>query len=88
MDHYSALDPLNIGFGKDVSIRQLAEAVQAIVGFPGKIRFNTDKPDGMPAKLLDSSALAAMGWKPETDFRSAVEKTYDWYRATYQEACS
>jgi GDP-L-fucose synthase len=81
MNHYSALEPMNIGIGADLSIRQLAQEIQTTIGYSGRIRFNSQRPDGMPVKLLDSSLIAEMGWKPRTDFRSALEKTYHWFTA-------
>ena len=84
MKHYSAFEPLNIGIGSDLSIHQLALEIQATVGYSGRLRFNSQKPDGMLVKLLDSSSIAEMGWKPRTDFRSALEKTYNWFTANIQ----
>ncbi|KGA92620.1 GDP-L-fucose synthetase [Leptospirillum ferriphilum] len=71
--------PLNIGSGKDYSIRELAEAIKDITGFRGSIKWDTSKPDGAPRKLLDSSRINALGWKPVTSLKNGIQKTYDWF---------
>src|SRR5207244_929643 len=60
-------------------IAEVARTVAEVVGFRGRIAFDTTKPDGAPLKALDSSVLVAMGWRPATDFRSAVAETYHWF---------
>lgn len=70
---------INLGGGRDVSIRELAETIKEIVGFEGKLRFDTSKPDGMPFKALDASALMALGWRPRVAFKDALERTYRWF---------
>ncbi len=74
------LSHINIGTGQDVSIRQLSEIIQDIVGFDGEIIWDETKPDGMPQKLMDSSKLEKMGWKPQISLREGILKTYQWYR--------
>ena len=69
-------DWLNVGAGKDLSILELAELVAEIVGFSGKIRTDTSKPDGTPRKLTDISRLRATGWEPKTSLRQGLELTY------------
>ena len=69
-------DWLNVGAGKDLSILELAELVAEIVGFSGKIRTDTSKPDGTPRKLTDISRLRATGWEPKTSLREGLELTY------------
>ena len=73
------LSHINVGAGVDISIRELAELVREVVGFSGKIRFDTDKPDGAPRKLLDTSRLTALGWQPRIDLRDGLASTYAWY---------
>jgi GDP-L-fucose synthase len=68
---------LNIGFGEDVTIRELAETVMDVVGFRGRIVFDTTKPDGTPRKLLDVSRLSAQGWKAKTSLREGIRRTYE-----------
>jgi len=79
MEHYSGNEPLNIGLGTDQTIRELADLVRGIVGYQGEIVFDTNKPDGAPQKLLDSSRLSAMGWRPQTVLEEGVAKAYGWY---------
>jgi GDP-L-fucose synthase len=68
--------PLNIGSGSDVSIRELAGMVADVVGFHGRLVFDTAKPDGIPRKLLDSSRIAALGWRPTTRLIDGLRRTY------------
>lgn len=71
--------PLNLGTGKDVSIRELAETIACVIGYTGAIEWDTNKPDGAPRKLLDSSRLLAFGWNPAVDFEEGLKDTYQWY---------
>jgi len=84
MNTYSDDMPINLGGGRDVSIRELAELIRDVVGYRGKIRFDAGKPDGMPLKALDSSVLHALGWNEATPFRDALETTYTWFLQTRQ----
>ena len=68
---------LNVGTGEDVTIRELAETVMGIVGFDGRIVFDSTKPDGTPRKLLDVSRLASLGWRATTSLRDGIRKAYD-----------
>ncbi len=70
---------VNIGAGKDISIKALAETVAQIVGYTGKIDWDIEKPDGTPRKLLDISKLKSLGWSPEITLKHGIQKTYDWY---------
>jgi len=76
MRHYSEEQFINVGFGSDLSIRELAELVQRIIGFPGRIIWDTSKPDGTPRKLMDSSRLFALGWKPEVNLEQGIRLAY------------
>ena len=67
---------VNIGSGSDITIRDLAETIRTVVGYDGMLDFDTSKPDGTPRKLLDSSILLGMGWRPQIDLRSGLESTY------------
>ena len=69
--------PVNIGTGQDVTIRELAEAVFAVVGFTGRIVFDASKPDGTPRKLLDVSRLSALGWRASTPLSEGLRLAYD-----------
>ena len=76
MQHYSEEQFINIGFGGDVTIQELAELVRQTVGFQGEIVWDTTKPDGTPRKLLDSSRLFALGWKPQVDLKTGIGLAY------------
>ena len=73
------LSHLNVGVGEDVTIRELAELVRDVVGYGGEIVFDTSKPDGAPRKLLDSSRLTDLGWRPRVGLRDGLRDTYAWY---------
>jgi GDP-L-fucose synthase len=76
MEHYSEEQFINVGSGTEVTIRALAEMVQRLVGFAGEIVWDTSKPDGTPRKLLDSSRLFALGWKPQVDLETGIRLAY------------
>lgn len=80
MQHYSDARPVNVGWGEDVSIAELAQLVGRTVGFTGSLRFDTAKPDGTPRKLLDTSRLTAAGWRPSITLEQGVQGTVAWYR--------
>jgi GDP-L-fucose synthase len=82
MNRYSSPVPINLGSGSDASIREMAELIKEVVGYSGELRFDPEKPDGMPVKSLDSSELFALGWQPKIPLRSGLEKTYQWYLET------
>jgi GDP-L-fucose synthase len=67
---------LNVGFGSDISILELANIIKQVVGFDGDIKFNLEKPDGAPQKLMDSSLLNHLGWKPKIDLELGLKNTY------------
>ena len=77
MQRYSEEEFINVGYGSDISIRQLAEMVKEIVGFTGEIVWDGSKPDGTPRKLMDSSRLFALGWKPQVDLRTGIRYAYE-----------
>ena len=76
MQHYNEELFVNVGFGSDLSIRELAEKVKAAIGFEGELVFNTEKPDGTPKKLMDSSRILSMGWKPKIELRQGIMTVY------------
>ncbi len=80
--HYAALAPINLAGGEEVSIRQLADILAEIIGFRGRFKYLTDRPDGMPRKLLDGSAVAELGWRPHTTLKAGLTKTYRWFAET------
>lgn len=81
MNVYSDASHINVGYGDDLTIRELAETVAGVVGFKGALTFDSTKPDGTPRKLMDVTRINALGWKASTPLRDGIAKTYDWYRA-------
>lgn len=77
MQHYTGSEPVNVGSGYDVSIKDLAEAIKVISGYEGEIVFNSDKPDGIKSKLLDSSKLYNQGWRPQIQLADGITKVYN-----------
>jgi GDP-L-fucose synthase len=80
MQRYNGEEPVNIGCGEDIEIRELAILIKKIVGFEGTIINDTAKPDGVSRKLLDVSKLHALGWKHSTSLEEGVRRVYEWYR--------
>ncbi len=76
---YSGEGPINIGWGQDISIGELARLIAGIVGFQGEMRFDPSRPDGTPRKLLDTSKLTALGWQPKITLKQGLASTYEWY---------
>jgi len=72
---------INVGSGKDIRIRELAEVIQAVVGYEGAVNWNISMPDGTPRKLLDITRLTQLGWQPRISLRDGIKKTYAWYLA-------
>ena len=72
------LSHINVGTGKDVTIREMAETMKEIVGYKGKLTFDTSKPDGAPRKLIDVTRLEKMGWKYSVDLKEGLATTYEW----------
>ena len=83
--HKKALDNLvnpmnshvNIGYGSDISIKELANLIKEIVGYSGKIQYDSTKPDGTPKKLLDSSRINDLGWRAEINLKDGLKETYN-----------
>lgn len=80
MENYSSADIVNIGWGMDISVGELAELIRETVGYKGAIEFDASKPDGTPRKLLDTSRLTALGWQPSIGLADGVRSTYTWYQ--------
>jgi GDP-L-fucose synthase len=83
MQSYSDIQPVNVGWGKDVSIAELAALVGKLTGFKGALRFDTSKPDGTPRKLLDVSRLKSAGWQASIPLEEGVRQTLAWYRENH-----
>jgi GDP-L-fucose synthase len=77
VDIYSDGQTINVGYGEDLSIKELALTVKEIVGYSGKIVFNTDKPDGTPRKLMDSDRINALGWKAKIRLEDGIRAVYE-----------
>ena len=86
IDTYDSPETINVGWGDDLPIKELAETVASVVGFDGEIEWDTSKPDGMPRKLLDTSRINALGWHPTIKLRDGVASTYNWYVENYEAA--
>lgn len=78
-EHYKGKSFVNVGTGEDLTIKQISETIQKIVGYEGELYFNTDKPDGMYRKLLDVTNLKDLGWQPKYTLEEGLKITYDWY---------
>jgi GDP-L-fucose synthase len=80
LEHYDEPEPINVGVGDDLAIRELAELVAAVVGYDGLLEFDATKPDGTPRKLLDVGKLHGLGWRAEIGLPEGLEGTYRWYQ--------
>jgi len=79
MDRYDEESIINVGIGKDVSIKELAELLAKVSGFQGKIAYDATKPDGTPQKLIDNARMSKLGWKPKIDLKEGLKRTYQWF---------
>jgi GDP-L-fucose synthase len=80
MENYHGKEMINIAGGKEFSIKKIASLIKKTAGFKGKIIFETEKPDGMPRRILDSCKISKLGWQPKTEFKKGLEITYQWYK--------
>jgi GDP-L-fucose synthase len=79
MKNYNEDEVINVGVGKDISIKELSLLIREVVGYSGELKFNTSRPDGTPQKLLDVSKLTELGWEAKTSLELGIRKTYQWY---------
>jgi GDP-L-fucose synthase len=86
LQSYDAEPIVNIGWGEDITIRQLAELVLSAIGYSGRLEFDSSKPDGTPRKLLDVARLTNLGWKPRIPLKDGVAQTYAWFKEHSAEA--
>jgi GDP-L-fucose synthase len=86
LNNYDDESIVNVGWGEDVTIRDLAELVMAASGYQGRLVFDPSKPDGTPRKLLDTTRLTALGWRPKIPLEAGIESTYAWFREHVAEA--
>jgi GDP-L-fucose synthase len=80
VEKYDDAETINIGTGKDLSIKEISEIVKEVVGFKGEIVWDNSKPDGTPRKLLNITKLIDLGYRPREDLKTGITKTYDWYK--------
>jgi GDP-L-fucose synthase len=80
LEVYSGEMHINVGCGADQTIAELAETIRRVVGFGGRLRYNSERPDGTPQKLLDTSRLTALGWRPRIALEEGLSDAYRWYR--------
>jgi len=85
MEHYDSPEIINVGWGHDVTIAELASLIAEVVGFRGAIAYDRSKPDGTPRKLLDVGKISALGWRARTPLVDGVRATYEWYLASMKQ---
>jgi len=83
MNHYNDVQFVNVGTGEEVSIKDLALLIKAVVGYEGELKFDSSKPDGTPRKLLDTTKLNAAGWQSKIPLKQGLELTYQWFLENY-----
>jgi GDP-L-fucose synthase len=86
LQNYDEEPIVNIGWGEDLTIRELAETIMSAIGYTGALTFDHSKPDGTPRKLLDVSRLRSLGWRPRISLRAGIESTYAWFKEHASEA--
>lgn len=79
LEHYDSPEPINVGVGTDITIRELAETIADVVGWQGEFVFDSAKPDGTPRKLLDITRLTALGWRAATSLPEGIKLTHEWF---------
>ena len=83
MKKYDEPGFINVGTGEDIAIGELAQMIKEVVGYPGDLRFDREKPDGTPRKLLDVSRIFSLGWKPRLNLKEGLSDTYRWFEKNY-----
>jgi GDP-L-fucose synthase len=81
IENYDDEVAINVGVGEDVSIKELAELIQGVVGFEGEINWDSSRPDGTPRKILDVSRISSLGWKAQIRLEDGIRSTYEWFKA-------
>jgi GDP-L-fucose synthase len=84
MNNYKENEPMNVGTGEDLTIKELAQLIKEVVGYEGEIKFDTTKPDGIPRRLLDVTRLHKTGWRHKIELRKGLELTYHWFRENWE----
>ncbi len=85
MENYNDSEIVNVGCGKDQTIRELAQTLKDVSGFSGRLLFDNSYPDGTPQKVLDTSKISALGWKPKIPLKTGLETVYQWYSSKQDE---
>jgi GDP-L-fucose synthase len=80
MERYDGAEHLNVGTGRDVTIKELTEKIAKVIGYSGEIRWDTSKPNGTPKKVLNIEKIKYFGWEPNIDLYSGITKTYEWFK--------
>jgi len=80
MEVYDEPEPINVGTGEDVTIKELAETIVDVVGYKNYYEWDTDKPNGTPRKVLNVDKIKSLGWEPKIGLREGIESTYEWYK--------
>jgi len=86
LENYRGYEPINVGTGTDVTIAELADMVRNVVGFRGRVVWDSSKPDGTPRKLLDVSKIRSMGWSPSIGLEEGIRSTYRWFLDNWRDA--
>lgn len=81
MNNYESYEIVNVGYGEDYSIKETVNFIKEIVEYEGNIIWDTSKPNGTPKRLLDSTKIFDMGWKPSIELRDGLKQTYDWFKS-------
>ena len=84
MENYDDSEIVNVGCGKDQTIKELAETIQEVVGYTGHLKFDSTRPDGTPQKILDISKINSLGWKSTISLREGLKQVYQWYTKQYR----
>ncbi len=83
MENYEGNEIVNIGTGKDITIKEVAGIIRDVIGYKGEILWDATKPDGTPRKLLDVTKINDLGWKAKTSLEEGIKKAYAWYADTH-----
>jgi GDP-L-fucose synthase len=84
LDDYDDSAAINIGSGEEITVAKLAVLVSKIIGFNGNIALNSDRPNGVPRKLLDCERISRLGWEPRISLEKGISLTYDWFLKNHQ----
>ena len=80
MKYYDSSEPINVGTGEDITIKELAGIVSDVVGYPGQTTWDTSKPNGTSRKVLNVDKIKSLGWEPKIDLKEGIKSTYEWYK--------